>query len=69
MLKFGYRRCHERPGIPVGESLVGRPGLQAVLPMGGADGRLWPWRERTQVMAVLNLTPDSFSDGGQVFAF
>ncbi|KAK9792723.1 hypothetical protein WJX73_006926 [Symbiochloris irregularis] len=49
-----------------GESLVGKPGLQAVLPLGGADGRLWPWRERTQVMAVLNLTPDSFSDGGQI---
>jgi dihydropteroate synthase len=26
---------------------------------------LLPWGERTYVMGVLNLTPDSFSDGGQ----
>jgi dihydropteroate synthase len=39
-------------------------------------GREWklarrslPYRERTLVMGVLNVTPDSFSDGGQFFAF
>lgn len=29
-------------------------------------GPLLPWGERTGVMAVLNLTPDSFSDGGRL---
>src|SRR4030095_784124 len=27
------------------------------------------WGERTLVMGVLNVTPDSFSDGGQFFSF
>ena len=27
----------------------------------------WPqgWRQRTAVMGVINITPDSFSDGGR----
>jgi len=29
-------------------------------------GPLLPWGDRTGVMAVLNLTPDSFSDGGRL---
>jgi dihydropteroate synthase len=30
----------------------------------------WPlaWRERTAVMGVINITPDSFSDGGRFLA-
>lgn len=28
-------------------------------------GREWVWGERTYVMGVLNVTPDSFSDGGK----
>ncbi|MGZ5435298.1 MAG: dihydropteroate synthase [Pyrinomonadaceae bacterium] len=31
--------------------------------------RSLPYGERTLVMGVLNVTPDSFSDGGQFFAF
>src|SRR5687767_14755030 len=31
--------------------------------------RSLPCGERTLVMGVLNITPDSFSDGGQFFAF
>jgi dihydropteroate synthase len=31
--------------------------------------RLLPYGERTLVMGVLNVTPDSFSDGGQFFSF
>jgi dihydropteroate synthase len=31
--------------------------------------RALPYGERTLVMGVLNVTPDSFSDGGQFFAF
>ncbi len=28
-------------------------------------GKSWDWRKRTYIMGVLNVTPDSFSDGGQ----
>ncbi|KAL8144095.1 hypothetical protein V2J09_017127 [Rumex salicifolius] len=45
-----------------GESLVGKDGMKRVLPVGGG---LWDWSERTTIMGVLNLTPDSFSDGGE----
>ena len=38
-------------------------GLRCVLPMGPRKP-LWPWQGRTHVMGVLNVTPDSFSDGG-----
>jgi dihydropteroate synthase len=31
--------------------------------------RSLPWGERTLVMGVLNVTPDSFSDGGRFFSF
>lgn len=30
-----------------------------------ADGETWDLGERTRVMGILNLTPDSFSDGGR----
>jgi dihydropteroate synthase len=30
-----------------------------------ADGRPWTLGERTHVMGILNITPDSFSDGGR----
>ena len=26
---------------------------------------LWDWSQRTSVMGILNVTPDSFSDGGK----
>lgn len=29
-------------------------------------GRSWNWGERTFVMGIINLTPDSFSDGGRL---
>src|SRR5690625_1223391 len=29
-------------------------------------GRGWVWGQRTYVMGILNLTPDSFSDGGRL---
>lgn len=34
-----------------------------VLPFETSD-RVWRWGEKTYVMGVLNVTPDSFSDGG-----
>ncbi|KAE9615469.1 Folate synthesis bifunctional protein [Lupinus albus] len=44
-----------------GESLIGEEGMYRVMPV--ANGLL-DWSRRTSVMGVLNLTPDSFSDGG-----
>ncbi|KAJ0963521.1 hypothetical protein J5N97_028643 [Dioscorea zingiberensis] len=45
-----------------GESSIGKKGLRRVLPIGN---HLWDWSKKTHVMGVLNLTPDSFSDGGK----
>ncbi|CAA7053630.1 unnamed protein product [Microthlaspi erraticum] len=45
-----------------GESLLGRHGIQRVLPIGD---QLWDFSKKTYVMGILNLTPDSFSDGGK----
>uniref|UniRef100_A0A7C9ASE5 Pterin-binding domain-containing protein n=1 Tax=Opuntia streptacantha TaxID=393608 RepID=A0A7C9ASE5_OPUST len=45
-----------------GESLIGMDGMRRVLPIGS---RLWDWSSKTSVMGVLNITPDSFSDGGR----
>jgi 2-amino-4-hydroxy-6-hydroxymethyldihydropteridine diphosphokinase/dihydropteroate synthase len=44
-----------------GESVIGTEGIKRVLPVGN---RLLDWSERTLIMGILNLTPDSFSDGG-----
>jgi dihydropteroate synthase len=33
----------------------------------GDSGR-WPWEDRTAVMGILNVTPDSFHDGGEYVA-
>lgn len=44
-----------------GESLIGGEGIYRVMPF--ANGLL-DWSQRTLVMGILNLTPDSFSDGG-----
>jgi hypothetical protein len=41
-----------------GEALVGRAGLLRVLPLPG--GRVWQLGQRTRLMGVLNVTPDSF---------
>lgn len=45
-----------------GDSLIGKEGMKRVLPIGK---NLWDWSQKTSVMGILNLTPDSFSDGGQ----
>ncbi|XP_078174328.1 folate synthesis bifunctional protein, mitochondrial-like [Carex rostrata] len=45
-----------------GESLIGNKGINRVLPLGD---RLIDWSKKTHVMGILNLTPDSFSDGGK----
>lgn len=41
---------------------MGGDELKAVLPLG--HGALWAWQARPWVMGILNVTPDSFSDGG-----
>lgn len=41
----------------------GDAGLVRVTPT--PDGRLLRWGERTLLMGILNVTPDSFSDGGE----
>jgi|SRR5579871_3741283 len=33
--------------------------------LGGRGGRPFRWAGRTQIMGILNVTPDSFSDGGK----
>jgi 2-amino-4-hydroxy-6-hydroxymethyldihydropteridine diphosphokinase / dihydropteroate synthase len=45
-----------------GESFIGNEGIKRVLPFGD---RLVDWSKKTHVMGILNLTPDSFSDGGK----
>lgn len=45
-----------------GESLIGKEGMKRVLPI---ENELWDWSQRTSVMGILNVTPDSFSDGGK----
>ncbi|GLJ08536.1 hypothetical protein SUGI_0090900 [Cryptomeria japonica] len=45
-----------------GEHLIGTEGMKRVFPIGNS---LLDWSKRIHVMGVLNLTPDSFSDGGQ----
>jgi len=40
--------------------------LRATLGLDGDDqNRGYPWEERTAVMGILNITPDSFHDGGE----
>lgn len=39
--------------------------MRRVMPVGVNGSRLIVWGERTHVMGILNVTPDSFSDGGQ----
>ncbi|KAK9676053.1 hypothetical protein RND81_11G050700 [Saponaria officinalis] len=45
-----------------GDSLIGKDGMRRVLPIGN---KLWDVSRKTSVMGILNLTPDSFSDGGK----
>jgi dihydropteroate synthase len=62
-----YNRCHPRSSLrardPVGSLLAMRRVVEVSLP-GGATLTLGP---RTIVVGILNVTPDSFSDGGRHF--
>ncbi|KAI9253191.1 Dihydropteroate synthase-like protein [Sporodiniella umbellata] len=37
--------------------------IHKVLPL--QSGQIWAWDKKTYIMGILNVTPDSFSDGGQ----
>ena len=56
----------ERPALlPVARALEQARRLQADGPQALLLGRTtWPLSQRTRVMGILNVTPDSFSDGG-----
>lgn len=45
-----------------GDCIIGKDGMKRVLPIGND---FWDWSLKTSVMGILNLTPDSFSDGGK----
>ncbi|KAK9865851.1 hypothetical protein WJX84_012475 [Apatococcus fuscideae] len=42
----------------------GKVDIRCVLPMGKLG--CWAWQGRSHIMGILNITPDSFSDGGQI---
>ncbi|MCO5608445.1 hypothetical protein L7F22_062655 [Adiantum nelumboides] len=48
-----------------GDNQLGQDGLKRVVPIAG---KLWHWSDRTYVMGIVNVTPDSFSDGGKYFS-
>ncbi|XP_024018301.1 folate synthesis bifunctional protein, mitochondrial isoform X3 [Morus notabilis] len=45
-----------------GDPIIGKKGMRRVLPI---NKGLWNWSQKTSIMGILNLTPDSFSDGGK----
>ncbi|KAK9909901.1 hypothetical protein WJX75_009211 [Coccomyxa subellipsoidea] len=55
---------HARWAQAGGERSLGGSDLGCVLPLPRIG--MWPWQGRSQVMGILNVTPDSFSDGGQL---
>ena len=48
-----------------GERVVGTDAIRRVAPFGKND-TLRTWGENTEIMGILNATPDSFSDGGEL---
>jgi len=61
-----YRRlCDKLDGQPYGLSTLARE-LRAALDIQQPDSsRGYPWEDGTAVMGILNVTPDSFHDGGE----
>lgn len=55
----GVAQAWEKMG---GEACIGKEDLRRVIPVGD---ELLDWSAKTHVMGILNLTPDSFSDGGR----
>ncbi|BDA42651.1 Folic acid synthesis protein fol1 [Coccomyxa sp. Obi] len=57
-------QLHTRWAQVGGERSLGSSDLGCVLPLPGMG--MWPWQGQSQIMGILNVTPDSFSDGGQL---
>ncbi|KAK9865852.1 hypothetical protein WJX84_012475 [Apatococcus fuscideae] len=51
-------------GSAAGVQGQGKVDIRCVLPMGKLG--CWAWQGRSHIMGILNITPDSFSDGGQI---
>lgn len=63
------RLLHQQQTMKAGLVLTGgehvpSQDLQPFIPLSNLPN--WAWQQRTWVMGILNITPDSFSDGGQV---
>lgn len=52
-------------GAGVSQGPAGGDIMRRVTPV-GPDSRMLAWGGRTHIMAILNVTPDSFSDGGRL---
>ena len=61
-----YRRLVERlDDSPYGLSMLADDLRETLGIREAGDGHGYPWEGRTAVMGILNVTPDSFHDGGQ----
>lgn len=59
---YAHQACYD---YMVAECRRLRPeDLQCIIPLPSLPN--WAWQQRTWVMGILNVTPDSFSDGGQI---
>ncbi|MCL7416877.1 MAG: dihydropteroate synthase, partial [Halalkalicoccus sp.] len=59
------RLCEKLEGQPYGLPVVAR-NVREALDIGvKPDPQGFPWEDRTAVMGILNVTPDSFHDGGE----
>jgi len=54
-----------RAALDIETEQIGGPGRRVGASGGESDGRSYPWEEGTAVMGILNITPDSFHDGGE----
>eukprot|EP00249_Psilotum_nudum_P032445 c4796_g1_i1 orf=865-2508(-) len=57
-----FERARHAWELVGGEKQLGQESLKRVIPLGD---KLWYWSDKTYVMGILNVTPDSFSDGGK----
>ena len=64
---IGLRNAHRLWLLSGGESKVNQECLKRVVPVGKSQELTsWGGSERTKIMGILNVTPDSFSDGGEL---
>ncbi|MDL5361856.1 dihydropteroate synthase [Halalkalicoccus sp. NIPERK01] len=59
------RLCEKLEGQPYGLPVVARNVREALGIGVRSTGKGYPWEDRTAVMGILNVTPDSFHDGGR----